>query len=592
MMEHMTPPDQLVGGDDAVDTGFDKGRHQQQLHQGGVGDSFMAFDSLDKIQVDFDMSDLAVMEGMLDGNIDDLNKFLAKEAAVGDINNEGHNDIVNGLNLDQLNLELYENLSHDDEISESSMDKLLRMNIIEVDDFEKKQQQQQHSTGDYNSELMQEFAKGFLAPRENTIVQQHRFSDGNDPILGRFCANADQIHYEQKGVEQMQIQHQQQQMMMMMDQQQEENDLKQQIQTIQMQAMMQQKGSFEEEQDALTSAKVSQLASMGSEELEREKLKLLNRLKEINFRQMNSINTMQPQVHSQQASFSENGGPSSGVFSAVGNCGSSGGGNGETPLSAFLRNKNKGGGAVPSHASIMSQENPAAHDAASILDIAPMDFVGSSNPFLCQAAAGGSPLVGSTINSSLSQSTIRKSLSGRNLRATGVSLNRQSGQSVMDMMSSDLGRGSNRNASWGSSGIANLRRTEVSSFSSSGILQRRVSDGSLLTGATTVSASLAKTKNRVGSLSRENSLYNMLKNKQGPHKPLNSMARQSSYSRLSKSGSRGNLSKNDSFGSLLPTKRGGGRMGPKYKIGASTSVPQLMARESPNPIGHGGNALW
>ena len=39
----------------------------------------MAFDSFDKIQVDFDSSDLAGMEGLLEGNNEDFDKLLAKD---------------------------------------------------------------------------------------------------------------------------------------------------------------------------------------------------------------------------------------------------------------------------------------------------------------------------------------------------------------------------------------------------------------------------------------------------------------------------------------------------------------------------------
>ncbi len=274
-------------------------------------------------------------------------------------------------------------------------------------------------------------------------------------------------------------------------------------------------------------------------------------------------------------------GISSGVASVAG---ISNTGSGETPLSAFLRGKSIANVAAPhSNERVVShQQHLNAPTAASILDAAPIDFGESlTNPFL------QNPLLVNAMNkSSSSQNMIRQSLSGRSLRASGVSLSNRSGQTLMKMLNSDLGvSGNHPNATWGSS--------DRNTFSSTGILSRHVSDGHLLSGATTMGPSLAKSKNRVGSLSRENSLYNMLKNKQGSHKTLNALGRQGSHTRLgmTKSGSKGSI--NESLGVMLPTKRGGGRMSSKYKIGASSSVPHLMLRgeSQPGPT-HGGNALW
>jgi hypothetical protein len=591
MMEHFTPPD-------VIEEGFDK--NQQAI--GAGGGSSMAFDSLDKIQVDFDSGDLEGMEGFLETINDDLDNLSSKEAAAGEDDNHYNTDTVNELTLDQLNLDLNENLSLGDGGSESSMDKLLSMNIIEVDGDKEKAQENSNADG-HNSDLMREFAKGFLAQEENGRYHQQQYGNVDDPLLGLMSGGEHEMYEEQR---RQQIVLQQQQKLLLEQQQQEfelqqqieqqqrEYELQQQIeqqhQMMKMQVMMQQQQHGmvqEQEEEVLTAAKVSQLASMGSADLEREKMKLLSRLQEINSRQANPMGMMQ-QAPSQRQS-------SSGVASASVMNNSNNSGSGETPLSAFLRNKNNSGVATPSQASMLSQNIPGAPAAASIFDAAPMDFGSSTNPFLRHAAGGDNPLMSAINNSTSSQNMIRQTLSGRNLRASGVTLNRRSGTNLMDMMASDLGSGGNQNAVWGSSGISPNRRTGVSSFSSSGILARHVSDGHLLAGATTVSASLAKTKNRVGSLSRENSLYNMLKNKQGSHKALNALGRQSSYSRLSKSGSRGSIARNDSNGSLLPTKRGGGRTGPKYKIGASTSVPHLMVRGrgTPSPTNNpGGNAMW
>jgi hypothetical protein len=579
-MEHWTPRNR----DDALDNGFELNNHRHdnhhhQISKGGNDDGLASFNWMEKIQVDFNLSDLAGMEEILDDNTDDLDKLLAQEVVVRDINNEVHDDIVNGLNVEQSKVELDGNLSLEDQDSESDIDKLLSMNIVEVDDADRLQLQ--YSMEGLNSDLMQEFAKGFLAQQDNKTVQQQCISDTSHNLLDRLSAGGAHV----PGGQLLMSHHQQ--TVMMMSNHRQEYELQQQAQIMQQQTKMEQNVVVTGGEGALTSAKVSQLASMGPEDLEREKLKLLHRLQEI---KRNSMNYMYQHENSQQVCFAASGVPLTGVDSAMRN--SRRGESVEFPPNTFLGDQHKIGVVESSQASILTQENPNTHAAASILDIAPMDFGGSWNPFLREAAGGGNPLVGVMNKTSSNRNMIRKSCSGTNLQSTGVSLNRLSGQNLADMLSSESSRASYRNASWGSSGIASQRRTGVSAFTSSVILQRHASDGNLLTGAATVSASLAKKRNRVGSVSRENSLYNMLKNKQGPHKPLTSMDRQFSHSRLSKSGSRGSLSKNDSFGALLPTKRGGGRMAPKYKIGASTSVPQLMALDSPNQIGLGANAMW
>lgn len=587
--------DQLGGGSGIIrEKGFGITMTDLQQEEGGIGGN-VAFDSFDKIKVvDFDSIDLAAMdEAIMEGNQDELDKLLAEAALHGDDGGSG-DGTMDDLNVaEQLNLDLNETLSLDgdgDGGSVSSMEKLLRMNLIEVDDNDKNQQRRL-GTDSHNSDLMKEFAKGFLAQEgEETNAstwQQQQYSVGNDPLLGRMSGTRDNEMYEQQRRHQMQMQQQR-----IMEQQQEEYALHQQIeqqkQLMQIQAMMQ-RTTFveEEEEEGLTASKVSQLASMGSEDLEREKMKLLQQLQVINSRQANPVvGVMQqqvpPQPRSQPFGFAASGGASSDVASVISISGNSGG---ETPLSAFLRSKNKGNGSAgPSQAaSILSQNVPDAPAAGSFLDAVPMDIGSSSNPFLRQAAGGGNPLVGAMNKSSTSQNMIRQSLSG-------ARVNRRSGQNLMDMLSTDLGGGSNRNAAWGS-GTSSRHRAGVSSFSSSGMVPRHASDGHLLMGPATVSASLAKTKNRVGSLSRENLLYSMLKNKQGSHKTLNAMGRQSSHTRLAKSGP--TAARNDSFGSLLPTKRGGGRAGHKYKVGASTSVPHLMVRGSPTPSNkHEGNAMW
>ncbi|KAG7354130.1 hypothetical protein IV203_003486 [Nitzschia inconspicua] len=563
MMEHFTDPDELVGG--SADKNNDKPVHKQQPGNEGS----MSFESFGKIQIDFDACDLSGTEGILDDSNDDLDKLLtkmvAKETAV---------DVVgNGIDPNQLDLDLNDNLSLENERSESSLDKLLTMNMIEMDGVEKTRED------GHNSDLLIEFAKEFLAQEENIGQQpQQQYLGGNDTLPGRMCG--EEPIFEEQRQQQMQLQHQ---LQMLMQRQQEQYELQKQIeqqqQMMKMQAMLQQQREqqqqHEKEEEVLTASKVSQLASMDSADLEREKLKLLNRLQEINSRNTNSsvmVQQTQPRPN-----------PSGVVASVMNNSNHSN--SSETPLSAFLRNKNMSGTLASAQASILSQNRVDATGASGIFDAVPMDIGGSTNPFLRRAAVGNNP--------SFSQTMIRQSLSGRNLRASGINLNRQSGQNLVELRGSGLSGGSH-NAVWGSSGVSPNRHMGVSSFASSGILSRHMSDGHLLAGATTVSASLAKSKNRMGSLSRENALYNMLKNKQGSHKGLNTLNRNSSHARLSKSGSRGSITNSDSFGSLLPTKRSGGRVGSKYKIGASSSVPHLMVRDKGTPTlnNYGGNALW
>ncbi|KAG7351050.1 hypothetical protein IV203_010410 [Nitzschia inconspicua] len=567
MMEHFTDPDELVGG--GADKNYDKRVHNQ--HPGNEGS--MSFESFGKIQIDFDACDLSGTEGILDDSNDDFDKLLtkmvAKETAV---------DVVgNGIDPNQLDLDLNDNLSLENERSVSSLDKLLTMNIIEMDGFEKTRED------GHNSDLLREFAKEFLSQEENIGQQpQQEYLRGNVALPGRMCGGEPIL--EEQCQQQIQLQHQ---LQMLMQRQQEQYQLQKQIeqqkQMMKMQAMLQQQQEqqqkqkqLEKEEEVSTASKVSQLASMGSADLEREKVKLLSRLQEINARKSNPLSmSMMQQTQSQPHA--------PGVASVMNH--SDHGSSSETPLSAFLRNKNKSAASPSAQASMLSQNGPDAMGSSGIFDAVPMDFGGSMNPFLRRATGGSIP--------SSSQNMIRPSLSGHNLRASGMNLKRHSGQNLVESRGSGLS-GGNHNAVWGSSGVSPNRRTGVSSFASSGILPRHLSDGHLLAGATTVSASLAKSKNRMGSLSRENALYNMLNNKQGSHKGLNTLNRNSSHSRLSKSGSRGSISNSDSFRAMLPTKRSGGRVGSKYKIGTSTSVPHLMVRDSDTSSlnNYGGNALW
>ena len=158
----MKSSDQLGGGD-AHDA-------PQPNERAGSGGS-MAFDSFDKIQVDFDNSDLA-MDGMLDnmGGNDDLDKLLAKESTQDD---------SGGINLDLNDLGIEEAMLKDGEESVSSMDKLMSMNLIEVEDANQNSNQPGH-----NSDLMKEFAAGFLAQNQNEGPPDYQPSAGGGDAIG------------------------------------------------------------------------------------------------------------------------------------------------------------------------------------------------------------------------------------------------------------------------------------------------------------------------------------------------------------------------------------------------------------------------
>jgi hypothetical protein len=619
-------------------------------------DSFI-MDSFEKINVDFDSCDLS-----LDNNIallqDDNDDFATKLLGIKELpsvddmpdfhdedNADDDDDDDDDINfIDRLNLDLQrnQNINIDgvgDNVSlagsESSIDKLLSMNIIEMDDAGGGEGG--GGTVDINvsdSDVMKTFAEGFFKNEQGNIQQdyqdnQHYYqqninnnnnSNNYDPLLGKLSNHSSQEHQPYYNNDNTEQQEQMMMMMMMMNQQSNNhnnNNMQYQQQQLLMQMQMQQMEYHDNNNNSndagggMDSAKLSQLQQMGSADLEREKMKLLSRLQEINSRQQAPAMMMMQQQQQQQQQ-QQNQRPAglvasnSGVASIIGTGGGAavgGGTTGETPLQSFLRSKNKGGvasvaTAMPSKASMLSQNIPGAPAAASIFTAAPMDFRGSpsSNPFLRPAAAGtGNPLLASMSKSSSSQNMIRQTLSGRNLRASGVSLSGRSDPKLMDMLRSDVGGGAGggggggQNATWGSSGMSS--GAGRSAYTSSGILPKHASDGHLL-GAGNVSASLAKQKNRIGSISRENSLYNLMKNKQGSHKNLNSLVRQGSNQRLgslTKSGSRGGL--HGSSGSLLPARRGGGRVNTKHKLGASVSVPYMRMNTSPAP-GHQGNALW
>lgn len=608
-----------------------------------------SFDKIDDI--DFDTSDLGVLDEGYDGvgANDDLEKLFAAEGIFGVDDNkatdDGDNDNSNNNNDHDDSNDLSDNLVvedlfdsdikdlgslgdsgavGDDNASQSSIDHLLSMKMFEVDD-----------------------------PNTQTAASSAYYEDNHvdqppsvDPLLGELSGS---FSGEQRQHQQQQYHfHDQEQQQPQYNQnygiQEQEHNQSLSNDTTEIQFMVDKAMHNQNTVDGFGGIP-SGLSQLGTLELEQEKLKLLKRLQEINLRQQQpssgvvSAHSLFGQDQHQQDEL-----PTSQILSSssspfmqmqhqasrprqplvttttattVASVSSLGGGpgGGETPLQSFLRSKGAGGTAMgnpaPSGSGGSSSSLFGQTKAASILDAAPMDFgMSSSNPFLRGTGAGGlaglrsasghrtgaNPLMGAMDRSTLTQDLIRK-LSSQSLRASG-----NSGQNLMagDNMYGG-GGGQSLNAGWGvpsSGGVATIRgvggRTK-DFFRTSGIIPKHASDGHLLA-AGAVGASMAKTKNRLGSLSRENSLYNLMshnKNRLGSqHKNLGMLNRQSSNQ---------SLGREDSTGSLLPTKRGG-RVGgiAKYKMAGSRSVPHIVpngghSTTRPSTLsgqGNQQNAMW
>jgi len=308
-------------------------------------------------------------------------------------------------------------------------------------------------------------------------------------------------------------------------------------------------------------------------DLQDEKQKLMERLREINMREERTSNGFQQQQQQQMMMRPNNGFvlqrneqlPQSGSqssnmflreqtpFSAPAPVASVGGlgGGGETPLQSFLRagrkSQNPGGQPPRPAGSLLSQNIAGAPKAASIFSHLPMDLeaiasqseLQASNSFLQQQNEPKTHLFASMDRSSVSQEMVRK-LSAR-------SLSRQnSGRKA----SGNIG-----NAAWG------MDPSRKSGFRTSGILSKHASESHLVRKGGLVS------KSSKGSLSRENALYSMMK----------------------RNSSKNLIRRDDSQGSLLPTKRRGGS---KHKLSLSRSVPALMANNGGSMPQGSKNAMW
>merc|ERR1712238_614734 len=313
----------------------------------------------------------------------------------------------------------------------------------------------------------------------------------------------------------------------------------------------------------------------------------------------------------------------------------------ETPLQSFLRNKR---GSVASKAqhdqqqsstttrtntlgavtSIGAQRNNNSGIKNSVLDATPLDFSSSStNPFLRRQMMSnlersvnrnsrtGGRLSGSVnrggLSSSVRQSMIHQISSGNNLRASSLHM-----PSSLPSTTQNRGKTIRRNSNHitgHNSKITSpnmLRRSSSDFYESAGILSRHASEDHIAAPSrrTSIGAGAAKAQNRRFTLSRSNSSFgNLTKNKLikvGSQKSLsrsnssfgNLMKNNKHGSRreLIKVGSQSSFGSHDSSGSLIPTKRGGGRgagSGSKYRLGGgggnrSHSVPYMVSSKS-NP---------
>jgi len=312
----------------------------------------------------------------------------------------------------------------------------------------------------------------------------------------------------------------------------------------------------------------------------------------------------------------------------------------ETPLQSFLRNKRGSAASKLQHdqqqsstttrtntlgavTSIGAQRNNNSDIKNSVLDATPLDFSSTStNPFLRRQMMSnlersvnrnsriGGRLSGSVnrggLSSSVRQSMIHQMSSGNNLRASSLNM-----PSSLPSTTQNRGKATRRNSNHitgHSSKITTpnmLRRSSSDFYESAGILSRHASEDHIAAPSrrTSIGAGAAKAQNRRFTLSRSNSSFgNLTKNKLikvGSQKSLsrsnssfgNLMKNNKHGSRreLIKVGSQSSFGSHDSSGSLIPTKRGGGRgagSGSKYRLGGggnrSHSVPYMVSSKS-NP---------
>lgn len=305
------------------------------------------------------------------------------------------------------------------------------------------------------------------------------------------------------------------------------------------------------------------------EDLEREKLKLLSKLSEINKRQSQineTSNNMMPQgiggedlnqqqtimmqqlnnIHVQQTSpapqqqqqmMQQMGGmrqqherPKPSLASAVAEMSVKD--TGESPLTSFLRQKGGGGGGGSA-----VQNSGVRNSSASVFSAKPM----AEDPF----NRGQTPNLSGAMDRSTATHAMIKKLAFKTDGTVGRSAGRSAGRSG--------------NATWG----ADSGKSQ--GYRYSGILPKHASDGHLLR------ASGLGSRGSKTSLSKDNLLYGL-----GRSKGRTSAQSKDSLHGLVKRGSSNRLSSNalkEDFGGAIPRK---GRAGAsKYKFGISGSVPQL-----------------
>jgi hypothetical protein len=296
----------------------------------------------------------------------------------------------------------------------------------------------------------------------------------------------------------------------------------------------------------------------------------------------------------------------------------------ETPLQSFLRNK-RGSTANNSqheqHQNSTTMNNMGTATSigirsnisskSSLLDATPLDFSSTStNPFLRRQMMSnidrsvnrnnsirgrlGGRASGSALSSSARQSIMLQMSSGNDLRSSSMHT-----PSSLSPTTPNRGNVIRRNSSYvtGRDGadISNSNmpgRGSSDFYQSAGILSRHASEDHIVVPSrrSSIGAGAAKAQNRRFTLSRSNSGFGSLtkNSKHGSGRELN------------KGGSQRSLGSDDSSGSLIPTKRGGGRgssSSAKYKLGGgsrSHSVPYMIPgkndpNNSPDVSAHQGN---
>jgi len=293
-----------------------------------------------------------------------------------------------------------------------------------------------------------------------------------------------------------------------------------------------------------------------------------------------STNTTTEQLRQQQVQSSNSKPKKKNAFSSI--MGSKGK---DTPLLSFLRNK-KGSGNTNMSLTSQQQQQLASPTAANmadaannnsissinsdILDVTPIDFGSSSNPFLRKQ-----------MMNNLDRSVNRHSaMRGRGIAGRGLSTAVRA--NMMKQMASD------------DRVSKSCKEFQRANFESAGILSRQASLDHIPLRRTSLSAGAAKAQNRRFQLTRSNnsssgSFSNLAKTKGGSKRDLRKVetgnSARSLPGKFGGGGSARSLGSNDSTGSFVPVRARGsgasgrGGHGAKHKLGGrrTSSVPFMNA---------------